>query len=380
MGNDVTVYTIVYDRDKCFSEMLDKLRIVRVACHQKPKNIKALRFLNYFRYSAAESRVARELALLIDPDTDVLNAHDRLGFRVATYAKKLVLPFPIVLMMSDILTKGWIAWRRGQFNKKYKPQWKQRLFNWVVDAFEVRKFILPHQKIVVHDYRTKQWAKEYFGKVADIVRGGLDLEKFPYVARVPLMGKKASIFMAGIFFIHRRYEDAIHAVRILKNNGYDIMLSIAGSHKINEEYTGYYKDLTALVSKLALEKNVRFLGEISDEELIRYYQESNMYISPNHLQSWGLAVFEAMASGCPVIVSKTAGASEVLTDGENALLVNPKSPEEIAGAVKRLVDDTVLYQQLSRAGRAFVEERISWRHYAQGMLAVFNAAMKEKKR
>ena len=379
MGNNVTVYTLAYDKDKCFTDMLNKLRIVQIARRPAYKNIRVLHFFNYFRYSAAESRAARQLALLIDPNTDVLNPHDRLGFRVAAYAKKLVSPFPVVLMMSDILTKGWIAWRRGQFNKKYKPRWRQTLFNLVIDVYEVRKFILPHEKIVVLDNRTKHWVKEYFGKEADVVRSGLDLEKFPYVERHFLTEKKAAIFMAGIFFIHRRYEDAIRAVRILLDAGYHIKLSIAGNHSANEEYAGYYKDLAAITNKLGLEKNVKFLGKISDEELIGCYQQSDIYISPNHLQSWGLAVFEAMASGCPVIVSKTAGASEVLTDGVNTLLVNPKSPEEIAHAVKRLVDDAELYQKLSKDGRVFVEKNISWQHYAEGMLKVYNAAIKEKK-
>ncbi|MDZ4260263.1 MAG: hypothetical protein U1A25_01235, partial [Candidatus Sungbacteria bacterium] len=71
------------------------------------------------------------------------------------------------------------------------------------------------------------------------------------------------------------------------------------------------------------------------------------------------------ASGCPVIVSKTAGASEVLTDGENALLVPPKNPD--------------LYEQLSRKGRLFVEQNISWRKYTEYMLKVFEEVIKRNK-
>ena len=374
-GHEVTVYALRYDRDRCFGDILDKLNVVHLSrAPQKPKAIPFLRFLNYFRYSVAESRAARELALMIDENTEVINAHDRLGFRVATYAKKYVRPFPSVLMMSDILTKSWIAWRKAQFKKNCMPSLKQRFFNRVVDAYEVRRFILPHEKIVVLDNRTKQWVREYFRKEATVVRSGLDCEKFPYRERAAPT-QEIKIFMAGIFFIHRRYEDAIRALALVREMGHHATLAIAGDYGANQEYAGYHKDLKNLTHVLCLEKDVEFLGRISDKELMRRYQQSDIYISPNHLQSWGLAVFEAMASGSPVIVSNTAGASEVLTDGENALIVPAKNPEAIAQAITRLITNPDLYEKLSKEGRAFVEGNISWKQYATGMMKVYKEAI-----
>ena len=378
MGADVTVYALACNKDRCFTDILDKLKVVHLSSgYQKIKPIKIFGHLNYFRRSAMESRTAKELAFLIDPDTDVLNAHDRLGFRVAAYAKKRIGRIPSVLMMNDILTKSWIRWRRAQFNKEYTPRLKHKLFNWLVDVYEVRKFILPHEKIVVLDNRTKQWVYEYFGKDAAVVRSGVDVEKFPYRERNFNPQEKVKIFMAGIFFIHRRYEDAIRALAILRNKGYEISLTIAGSYGTNQEYIDYHQNLVDLVRECGLEKCVTFPGKISDKELIDAYQQNDIYISTNHLQSWGLAAFEAMACGCPVIISNTAGASEVLTDGENALIVSAKSPEAIAASLERLINDTPLYQSLSIKGRSFVERNISWEKYAEGMLNVFEGAIKQ---
>jgi len=103
-----------------------------------------------------------------------------------------------------------------------------------------------------------------------------------------------------------------------------------------------------------------------------------VFVFPNHLQSWGLAVFEAMASGLPVVVSKSAGASEVLTDGENALLVNPKNPGEIAKAIQSLIDNPDLYRTLSKNGRDFVEQNISWVKYTDQMEDVFKRVMSKE--
>jgi len=374
LGHEVTLYTIRYNKEKCFSDILDGLHVVALpggfeAPH--PVGIPGFGFINYIRYSRAESDAARRLALLIDRDTEILNSHDRIGFRVATYYKNFVRNIPSVLMMSDILTKQWVAWRKAQFDPAGKQRLKKRFFNWLVDGYEVRKFILPHEGITVLDNRTRDWVKDYFGKQAVVVRSGLDIDHFSFVSRDGCLEKRVRILVTGIFFLHRRYEDVIRAVQLLVDRGYDATLSLVGNYTTNYEYRAYQKRLQRLVEDLGLKDRVTFFGEVSEDDLRRSYHTHDIYVSPNHLQSWGLAVFEAMASGMPVIVSRTAGASEVLTHGENALIVDPKSPEQIAQAIERLGGDSLFYVKMANAGRKFVETQMSWERSAQAAIAVF---------
>ncbi len=378
LGHEVTLYTIRYDREKCFSDILDKLRVVALPggfSAPRPIGIFCLGFLNYIRYSRAESDAARRLALLIDRDTEILNAHDRIGFRVATYYKNLIADIPSVLMMSDILTKQWAAWRKAQFDPAGKQGLKRRFFNWLVDRYEVRRFILPHEGMMTLDNRTRDWARDYFNKQAVVVRSGLNIEHFSFAPRKGYSGKRVRILVAGIFFLHRRYEDVIRALRLLVDRGYDATLSLVGNYTTNYEYRAYQKRLCRLGEDLGIESRITFSGEVSEDDLRQSYHTHDIYVSPNHLQSWGLAVFEAMASGTPVIVSKTAGASEVLTDGDNALIVNPQSPEEIAQAIERLGNDPLLYMKMANSGRKFVEEQISWERSAKAAIAVFEDVM-----
>lgn len=381
LGHEVTVYTLSYNKEKCFPEMLEKLRVVSVNGSEFPPRsirIPGFGFLNYCRRSAEESRAAKRLAGLIASDTDVLNPHDRLGFRVAAYYKKMVKNTPSVLIMNDILTKSWMAWRKSQFDPRFRISIKKRLFNRLVDAYEVRRFIAPHERIVVLDNRTREWAREYFGKEARVVRSGLDLDEFQYKERRPLAGRKARVLATGVFFVHRRYEDAIEALALLKDKGYDVSLTIIGDYALNREYRWYHQKLAGIARERGIEDRVFFRGGVTDEELKRAYREHDIYVSPNHLQSWGLAAFEALASGMPAIISKTAGASEVLTNGKNALLVNPKAPQEIADAILRLIEEPELYVSLSVAGRKFVEENISWEKSARNLLDIFEGSVREK--
>lgn len=382
LGHGVTVYAFTCVKEQCFPDIMAELRVVALGSRpvrSREIRIKGLGFLNYIRHSREESLAARRLAAIIDRDTAILNPHDRLGFRVAAYYKTMVRDVPSVVMMSDILTKTWINWRKSQFDPRMRMSPARALWCRIIDFYEVKRFIKPHEYMTVLDTRTKTWAQEYFGKDAVIVRSGLDLARFPYVPRTPSTEKRVKLMVAGVLFLHRRYEDAIAAVRLLLDRGYDATLSImCEDYKANREYYDYYCRLRALAESLDVAERVVFFGKGPEELLHEAYRTADVYLSPNHLQSWGLAVFEAMASGLPVIVSKTAGASEVLDDGVNALLVPPQSPEAIASAVEKLVDHPEYYQQISIAARKFVEENISWERSAKNMLAVFAQALHEK--
>ncbi|MDP3770360.1 MAG: hypothetical protein Q8R40_05495, partial [bacterium] len=63
----------------------------------------------------------------------------------------------------------------------------------------------------------------------------------------------------------------------------------------------------------------------------------------------------------------------------NALLVPPKNPDAIAIAIERMIKNPDLYEQLSRKGRLFVEQNISWRKYTEYMLKVFEEVIKRNK-
>jgi len=114
------------------------------------------------------------------------------------------------------------------------------------------------------------------------------------------------------------------------------------------------------------------LGEVSDAELINNYHASNVFVFVNHYQTWGLVVFEAMALGVPTIVSTSVGASEILTDNENSLIVPPKRPDKIAEKIELLIKDEKLRQKLIDNGKSFVEKNITWDIYGKNMLDFFN--------
>ena len=373
-GYDIKLYTFFLDKKECFQELFEGLDVVSLSEYNPPPykggGLKAL--FSYLRVLWYENGASKKLAFMIDPDTDLLHPHDHVMYRVSVYFKKHVKNIPSVWMQNDMPTRMWSFWRESECKTDMRLPFIKKMFYWLVDFYEINMFIKKQDDIVVVDFRDEKWVKEYFGMQAYVVRTGLDIDQFPYRERQPFQNKKIRLLATGIFLVHRRFEDIIDAVKKLRETGYDASLSIIGNPYADREYYQYIKDT---IEKLDLGGAVSLLGVVKEEELVSAYYNHDIFVFPNHLQSWGLAVFEAMATGMPVIVSTSAGASEVLTNAKNALFVEPKHPYQIAEAVKKLVDSPVLYGNVSKQGRVFVEGNISWSKYADQIERIFNTIL-----
>jgi glycosyltransferase involved in cell wall biosynthesis len=116
--------------------------------------------------------------------------------------------------------------------------------------------------------------------------------------------------------------------------------------------TGFLEpDLKELAARL--EAPVRFHGHVPPGELPRLYAAADAYALISTYEPFGVAVREAAAAGLPIICTKTAGAAgDVAIDTRNALLVNPYSVDEVAGALERLASDTDLRRRMAAESHA----------------------------
>src|SRR5437762_1228378 len=97
-----------------------------------------------------------------------------------------------------------------------------------------------------------------------------------------------------------------------------------------------------------ISNRTKFAGELTEAELASYYRGATALVFPSLYEGFGLPVVEAMACGTPVITSDRASLPEVA--GDAALIINPESVEEIAGAMTKLAFDPLLKSDLSRKG------------------------------
>ncbi|MBC7545670.1 MAG: glycosyltransferase family 4 protein [Candidatus Sericytochromatia bacterium] len=133
------------------------------------------------------------------------------------------------------------------------------------------------------------------------------------------------------------------------------------------------RQLQDLVRQLGLTARVHFLGYVPpDEHLVTLYQGAAMLVFPSLYEGFGLPVAEALACGTPVVTANRSSLPEVA--GDAALLIDPTSVPELAGAMARLLTDPALAQQLREAGPRQAA-RFRWETTARQTLAVLEAAV-----
>lgn len=107
-------------------------------------------------------------------------------------------------------------------------------------------------------------------------------------------------------------------------------------------------ELAGCIERHQVTSLVHFTGLVQEEELPSLYRGAEALIFPSLYEGFGLPLLEAMACGTPTVTANVTAMPEVARDA--ALLVDPTSVEQIAEAMKRVVSDTALRQQLREKG------------------------------
>jgi glycosyltransferase involved in cell wall biosynthesis len=151
------------------------------------------------------------------------------------------------------------------------------------------------------------------------------------------------LFYPAQFWPHKNHVNLLYAVKWL-NDHYDLPLPVVfvGSDKGNLDY------IQQLAKELNLDRQVHFLGFVSEEELITLYQGALALTFMSFGGPDNLPPLEAFAIGCPVIASNVSGAREQL--GDAALIVDHRDQKQIALAIKELYESPTLSQHLVQKG------------------------------
>lgn len=133
--------------------------------------------------------------------------------------------------------------------------------------------------------------------------------------------------------------------------------------------------LVHLVGELGIDANVVFAGALNDDERNQWLAKCSMLVMParemkQDVEGFGMVFLEAYAFLKPVIGGRSGGVSEAVRDGETGLLVDPASVEEMAQAIKRLLEDDNLARQLGSNGFALLHSDFSIERMQRTLMAV----------
>jgi glycosyltransferase involved in cell wall biosynthesis len=104
-----------------------------------------------------------------------------------------------------------------------------------------------------------------------------------------------------------------------------------------------------------------FPGQIGYEDLPRYYRSADLYISASHSDGTSISLLEAMACGCPVLVSDIPGNREWVQPGENGWLFPDGDAQALGQAIIQAVEQRGRLPEMGKAARKTAELRADWK-------------------
>ncbi len=138
--------------------------------------------------------------------------------------------------------------------------------------------------------------------------------------------------------------------------------------------------LRMLAKELGVERRVRFMGQITHEDMPRIFAACDIFIRPSRSEGMGNSFVEAMAAGLPVIATQEGGIVDFLFDAKRnpekeptGWAVDADAPAQIAEAVQNILADSGNVMQVVRTARRMALEQYSWDSIAERMRELFRA-------
>lgn len=186
---------------------------------------------------------------------------------------------------------------------------------------------------------------------ATIIRGsGVDISEFPFTPEPQDQSEPILLFSSRLIR-EKGIDDFIEAARIIKEKGGKARFQIAG-----DVYEKNPNSLTREeVQSFHDEGLIEWLGQVSDMPSL--FKKITIMVLPSYYgEGVPKILLEAAAIGRPIITCNVPGCREAVIDGENGLLIPPKSPQALVKAIEKILADIDLRQSYGKAGRAMVEQ------------------------
>ena len=245
--------------------------------------------------------------------------------------------------------------------------WKRRYVKFVEKIMLKRVHV-----IVANSQHTKNELVEKMGIPSTAVRvvyPGFDLPKADS-GGIPPTRTTNSIKLLSVANVNpcKGLDTLVAALHRLNDPA--ITLDVVGDASQDRAYS---KQLKACIARWRLDDRVLFHGVQTPQNLSRFYAEVDIFVLPSLYESFGIVVAEAMAFGLPIIASRVGGIPELVTDGENGLLVPPQNSEALAEAISKLASDPELRERFGRASREKSQNLNTWDDCCEQLFRLLSA-------
>ncbi|MBP9669936.1 glycosyltransferase [Candidatus Woesebacteria bacterium] len=237
-------------------------------------------------------------------------------------------------------------------------------FSWLAQFLEKRVMPLAYRKTEVITVSPSSKAEiidhKLTKRVPHIIYNGVDLGTY-------IPGKKSpnpTILYLGRLTTAKSVHILIHTMTSLIKELPNLECIVAGDGPTRPQ-------LEKLVIKLKLKDHVKFLGKVSEEDKVKLYQSSWVFVNPSLIEGWGITTIEANACGTPVVASNVPGLRDAVSDTISGILVPYGQVGGFTLAISAMLKDAKLRNNLSRGAVSWAK-KFDWSTSAKSSIKLLS--------
>lgn len=235
-----------------------------------------------------------------------------------------------------------------------------------------QEMILGHKYITVQSIWTESWIKA-INPTSTIFHTNRALRAPFYDSNQWTYSGKPTLFYSSAYPVpYKGLHVIIRALPILVKRWPDIQLRIAGA----VQHTGIRKDgyitwVKSEAERLGIDSCLTWLGPISAEEIVSELGGCSVVVLPSYIETYCVALAEAMIVGTPTVVAYNGGTSHIARDRDSALFFPPGDEAMCANLVAELLLDRQLAERISRNAREIALHRNRLRSVVENQIQIY---------
>ena len=247
------------------------------------------------------------------------------------------------IVHSQSFSIGIPAWTTKKFLKIPYVVWGQGSDVYLPGRFTrmtTRPILKNADAVLALTENMKRELQKIYSREISVVPNGINLEGFGTSLRNRKDENPKTILFVGRLHPVKGIQYLIEAMAIVHKEMPEIKLIIVGDGSERLK-------LTELVEKLDLNNCVHFSGKAPQEKIPDIMFQADVFVLPSLSESFGIVNIEAMAAGLPIIATNVGGIPDIVEEGVNGYLVNPKRPDDIADRILMLMQNDEMRERIS---------------------------------
>ncbi|WP_254807827.1 glycosyltransferase family 4 protein [Natronosalvus amylolyticus] len=281
-------------------------------------------------------------------DYDVIHAHSHLFFSTnATAALSRTLDTPLVITNHGLISQT-------------APRWLQKAFIPTVAKFTLN----AADEVLCYTETDKCRLRERgIDSSISIINNGIDCDRF---SPEQSDESKKQILFVGRLKPGKGVQTLLTAFEQLTADFPEYSLKIVGNGPLLD-------DLVEMAHECNISTHIEFAGQIENNEIGEVYAESEVFVLPSLNEGVPRTVLEAMACEVPVV---TSDLDQLIPIVNNAGFTVPsESPDKFQAAIKKLLNDAELQNEMGRVGRSRVKNHYSWNNTVSETLGIYKSLL-----